>query len=327
MALPVLTKTWQISPNNTITSAGSVLLTDSRVWWTIKEQLIGFGTLPWTVRGSSNGTTAGMDAVDRWVTETDIVKNFAGSAHSWIVLRQTGIATNFEICIDANHSAGWLGTFVVSPSAGFTGGSTTARPTATDEMILLNTTTWGSQFDGQHQIHAWQSTDGASTIVQVWRSGTNQSLFLLLCKPNDPVTGWSNPSFSAVVANNGNAIAAPYSTFWTSSGAGPVRGRAPSGIIFINFGGEAITNAGNPAAISLNAASTFSGEWPFFPIGGSTFTSPNNSRLGVVPDLWWKANAINDGDTFPNNPSVRQFVAAGGFIFPWLGDATQMLLV
>jgi len=327
MALPTLSKTWQISANNTVTAQGTAAATDQYIWWVIKNLLIGFGTLPWVVRGSSNSSTAGLDAVDRWTTSANIVKATSGSPHSWIVLRQTGIATNFELCIDANHPVAYIGSIIVSPSAGFTGGTTTARPTATDEIVLISTTTWSSNADTQHQVHAWQSTDGACTIVQVWRGGSAQPTFLMFVKPNDPPTGWSNPSLSVALGNNGGGISAPLTTFWASAGSPPVRARGSVGTINVNFGGEAATTGGNLAVISMNAASAFSGEWPFYPVGATTFTSPDTSRLGVVPDLWWKANAVLDGDTFPNNASTRQFVAAGGFIFPWLGDSTQMLLV
>src|SRR5574338_1505169 len=101
MALPTLIKTWQIVRNVSIPSLGSTLAHSRRIWKTIKDQMIGFGSNPWTVRGSSNSVAAGMDSVDRWAADANLV--WGGGTHSWIVLRQNQIATNYEVCIDLNN--------------------------------------------------------------------------------------------------------------------------------------------------------------------------------------------------------------------------------
>lgn len=86
----------------------------------------------WTVVGSSNGSAAGLDAVDRWGSSfnaANIVRNTNGNAHSWIVLRNA--ANGYDICIDMNSvSNGQFALTAVKTSQGFTGGTTTSRPQA-----------------------------------------------------------------------------------------------------------------------------------------------------------------------------------------------------
>ncbi len=325
MGLPTLVKTWQFAVNQTVAAQGSGVATDQAILYAVKNILSGFGTLPWTVRGSSNSSAAAMDATDRWTSAAAVVK--AGGAHSWIVLRQTGIATNFELCLDCNSGAGGSITVVISPSAGFTGGSTTARPTATDEIVLINSTTWCSGQDVQHQIHAMQSTDGQCTRLQIWRGGTNQCTFWLFDKPNNPPAGWTNPSVSIALGTS-SGIVSSYSNLQGSSNFRG-RGSATFNMFATGENAQAVGNSIVAADASLGLGSVpndFDAAWPFYPIGIGSSQASHRGRHGSLFDLWWRPNAVNDADTFPNNAATRQFVAMANLIHPWVGDSTVPLL-
>ena len=88
----------------------------------------------WTVRQSCDGAVAGAagDGVDRWTstfTPSKLVRAASGSAHSWMVLRNAAAA--LECCIALNSATDGAGAVVFARvSAPFSGGSTTARPTA-----------------------------------------------------------------------------------------------------------------------------------------------------------------------------------------------------
>jgi len=202
MALPTLTKTWQHNVNNAIAALGSALADNRRLLRSIKNALVGFGTNPWTVRYSSSSAVAGTagDGVDRWSADSDLVWAAAASAHSWIVLRQTGIATNYEVCfsLEGASATGVAMLAVVSFSAGFTGGSTTARPTATDEQIFTLTNWSGNGADVASRWSVMQSTDGQCTRVLVCISGS-VTLYWIMDRPANPSTGWANPSVSFFV--------------------------------------------------------------------------------------------------------------------------------
>lgn len=321
MALPTLVKTWQHSINQTVAAQGSVVATEKRLIRTIKNLLIGFATNPWTVRGSGNATTGAMDAVDRWTADSDITKAAGGSPHSWIVLRQTGIAANFEVCLDMNISSQGLMSVIVSPSAGFTGGSNTARPTATDEIVLISAATWFSAVDTQHQIHAQQSTDGQCTRLQVWRGSTNQCTFWLFDKPQNTPTGWTNPSISLAVGAT-TSLAMTYGTLITAITKG--RGSATFSL-FWTAEGASSTLLANLADVG-SVANDFDANWPVFPIGIASTQLSHKGRHGTITDLWWSPNGIASADTLPNNAGTRDFAVLGNLIFPWTGDATTPLL-
>lgn len=147
MSIPVLVDTWwtrgEVSYPDTSTAQQ---ICQSHLWM-IKEALLDTlaggstsgtraGASVWTVEGSSNSTTAAMDGVDRWgasFTPANIVRAPSGSPHSWIVLRNTTLGVWF--CIDYASSSDTTCVFTYSRSA-FTGGSTTAKPTATNETSI-----------------------------------------------------------------------------------------------------------------------------------------------------------------------------------------------
>lgn len=329
--LPTLAKTWQFSINQKVDAQGSIAATEKRLIRTIKNLMKGFGTNPWTCSGSSNSSTAGMDGVDRWTTDADITKAAAASPHSWIVLRQTGIATNYEFCFDALASAG-SATIVVSPSAGFTGGTTSARPTATDEIILISNTTWFSVLDTIHQIHAMQSTDGQCTRIQVWRGGVQQCLFWLFDKPQNPVSGWTNPSLSLALATGAASAAGGYASDYAnirSSKNIKGRGSATFGMVMTGEWHGILQSTTTLLAESLAVGvvpNQFDGYWDFYSVGVASDDVSHRGRHASIFDLWLGEIGMNDGDTFPSNASTKQFINLGRIILPWVGDSTIALL-
>jgi hypothetical protein len=139
-----------------MTSAATML---KSVLWGLKAALKGeitggtlgpAGSIPsgarWTVYYSCDGTTAGTanDGVDRWgggtYDGTKIVRASSG-AHSWMVLKSpTALATGgpYYLIIDYLSAADHQCIFVLSKAAP-TGGTTSARPTSTDETALAAT--------------------------------------------------------------------------------------------------------------------------------------------------------------------------------------------
>jgi hypothetical protein len=305
MALPTLVKTWQFNANNAIAALGSAANDNRRMWRSIKDALIGFPTNPWTVRYSCGGGVAGSagDGVDRWTVDTNIVAGNEGASHSWIVLRQTGIATNYEICISintANANVAVLSIYV-SPSAGFTGGSTTATPTATDQVTLFTNGGYGLSSDLAARWSAMQSTDGQCTRVWTANSG-NIGFVWAFEKPANPTTGWSNPS----VAFATTAAPGLLST-------GVFKHGSLSGTMAMGVESIAVTTIANE----------ISGEWPMVPIGLNSSTVGARGRQGSLQDMWWGSANVASGDTYPNDAS-NQFVQIGNLILPWNGGGVNL---
>lgn len=317
MSLPTLDKTWQFSGNNAVAAQGTALATNRRILRTIKNLLLAFGTLPWTTRYSCDSAVAGAagDGVDRWDSDTDLVWNAAGSAHSWYVLQQANVTATFQVLIslEGASAAGSLLTCYFSPSAGFTGGTTTARPTATDEVQVLNGASWGGagSADSNVIIDAMQSTDGQCTRVVVCRLSA-ATTFMAFDRPKNPVTGWSNPSVGIWLGRDA-ANAFTYADL-TAVALVKLRLGTTNTSAFCTqeaFGSTVIGNA----AVGANEVS---GDFPMLPVGIWCNNAPVRGRQGEFFDLWmgYTTNAV--GDTYPND-ATRQFTQWGAPITAWDG--------
>lgn len=135
---------WQESLNNVAADSTSVANNGKSFLWFLKEFLKGGTVLTpptlglWTVDYSCDSVTAGTagDAVDRWTTFANIIRAVAGVAHSWMVLKSpTGLCGNgpYYCILDASGSSDTLFLNLIFSKTAPTGGTTTARPTASDE--------------------------------------------------------------------------------------------------------------------------------------------------------------------------------------------------
>ena len=175
MALPTLIKIYEFDVNNRILLTGNELSLHQNTLFAIKQMLTGYTTLPWTVAGSSNAVVGAMDATDRWTVATDLV--WATGTRSWIVLENT---LGVQLCIDLNKSASTpqQATILGSLTGAFTGGSNTARPTATDEFQCNTKTTTGYWMGGDNVgstdkvIHGLHATDGTVDRIFIFHAGT-----------------------------------------------------------------------------------------------------------------------------------------------------------
>lgn len=166
-------KTWQTALNQTPSDNTTVLgLARSYLWFVkafLKGEVGGATAGLWTCVGSSDAVTAGMDGTDRWGATYDgtkIVRASGAVAHSWIVLRSPNFtaggitAVPFYMTIDYSGTLDYQTVFVFSKAAP-TGGTITARPTATDEWA--HTAAQGQVNDnttGAFKFNGWLATDG-----------------------------------------------------------------------------------------------------------------------------------------------------------------------
>lgn len=330
MALPTPSKTWQISKNlGPFTSLPSL----ERAW---KNALIGATLGAWTVVrscGRVGGTTWTAGAADYWATDNAIVHANAGSSHAWIVLKQTGIGSNFQICLDLQNNSGGSQSvhyLFVSPSAGFTGGTTTARPTATDEINCNAKGTgqpeWTNAQDltvAPARLNVFQSTDGECTRWSIWRNNY-QTCFAAVDKPRNPVVGWTTPWVLVIAppiyndGQSGNLVT--YAQLHDlADGRTYISNGSTRGLCYLTS--EAA--GGNNKAIGR--LMTFGGDldagaFPICPIGIYCETSGVRGRLGELYDLWWGSTILNDGDHYPAD-ATRLFVQLNDLVHAWGGGA------
>jgi hypothetical protein len=299
-ASPALT--WQHNLNQTQAAAAAYTTDDPALLLKIVNAMIGFGANPWTVLGSSDSSTAGLDSVNRWSSVGKLVWNNAASAHSWIVLKQTGLSTNAQLLISCEGGgAGATATLLVSfsPSAGFTGGTITARPTATDECIATPAGTaafgWVPSTNAASQfiVNVQQSTDGSFT--RMWISYSNLCIaywhFAKLANADTGVTYGIDCLLLGAGSFAEQVTAANLITTTTGNGrARPVSSNVATRLSVLSSGGS------NEGA-NMVAASVYSSKWPT--LAPWVVDVTNKAFLGSLPDTYIGSTTRVSADAYP----------------------------
>lgn len=313
MTLPTLEKTWQFNVNNFLANPGNDAATFRGLLLAIKNALVGFASAPWVVVSSSNSLQ--VSAGDLWLSKGSLV---TGNPRSWIVLEQAGISQHFQLCLELSHSSAYsYATIAVSPSVGFVGGTTSARPQAPDEIVLIDNTSWINENNSvATRWSALQTTDGSQTVI-VTCIGGGVKQYAIFGVPGDPVAGWSDPSFSFWRAQNPNA-----SELCAAAGYGKIRAANTIGdVTMMATGSQSAT--GPLDGTWANVANQITGEWPMFPITLGCVTNPIRGAHGRVIDLFLSSNGAFTGDRYPANPP-GQFAQFGSLIVPWNGGPVDL---
>lgn len=99
----------------------------------------------WTLEGSSNSITAGIDTTDRLhfagaFTDADWIRANAGTAHTWFVIKSPSAVLDgpWYFCFDYIGPTNDQTCTIAFSKNVFSGGSTTARPTSTNESVLTS---------------------------------------------------------------------------------------------------------------------------------------------------------------------------------------------
>lgn len=99
----------------------------------------------WTLEGSSNSTTAGIDTTDRLnfagsFTDSNWVRATAGTAHTWFVIKSPNTVLDgpWYFCFDYIGPSNDQTCSIIFSKNVFSGGSTTARPTSTNESVMTS---------------------------------------------------------------------------------------------------------------------------------------------------------------------------------------------
>ena len=138
MSAPTQVKDWTISANNRIVYPLASLTPIVDIMGAylrgVADFLLANG---YTCKGSSDGTTAAMDGVYRWLTDAD-AETRGGStvaAQSWVVLTD---GNGCDICIAYEGTNDGYARFSYSPSGAYVAaGTATFTPTAGDELIMM----------------------------------------------------------------------------------------------------------------------------------------------------------------------------------------------
>lgn len=275
---------------------------------------------PLTCAGSSDSVAAGMDGVNRWDADSDLVWAAGAAAHSWTVLQSVA---GWQILIDLNSATIASCRLHLSPYGQYTGGSTTVRPSAVDEIVVVNNVAWGlSLTNVANQYHLIVGGDGKSIRVHITRNSWSCGMWRVELAAS-PVTGWVNPVFAGTVSVS---TAAPTSTahgynvlttaHFQTTGSGTT-----SLFWTADASGGSATWEGQLTDVTLNP-NAFSGERPLYPIGLVSTTIGNSGSHGRVADTYMGplqagGGTIQDGSWYGETSGSYEWVSFGAVIEPW----------
>ncbi len=338
MVLPVLQKTWEIDANIAIADTQSST-NNKTLMFELVSSLVGFVNTPCTIWGSCNGaggagSFGNNDGINRWISVANLVWANPGSNHSWIVINFPGVGAKTSICIDLSvaSTATEVCTIIMSPGAGFglinggLDGTATARPTATDEIALVNNTSWGGQVSWTAQkLHLWHSTDGQCTRIAVARQG-NIALLAMIEKAKDiSVPAWDGVVGVWVCTSANNGTISTYDNLFNNSASYKIRFSGTNYGLY-----PSVERCWALGSNNMNSFFTFPldvfNEWPIFPLIGLWGSAiPVRVKFGNLYDFYYGAAllAVN-GDSYPSACS-NQFWQIGTVVLPGNGSALQVV--
>lgn len=197
--MTTLLGTYTYDWDRAIAAYSDTAVTGKAILWNLVHQLTGQlqgGTVPgaWTVAGSSDGSTAGMDGVDRWwnsgTFSASLIPHATGSsAHGWVVLQSpAALAPRIYLLFSYNNST-LNSTCPIARASftAFTGGSVTADPTSTAAFTIGTSAAtpagWlvSAGTAALHKTHLSLASDGAF-FWGASRAGASFRVSLAVCK-------------------------------------------------------------------------------------------------------------------------------------------------
>jgi hypothetical protein len=347
-------KIWQYCLNNHLADYSSVAALSKSNVLALKNGLMGNGVSflnqsgaaigspqgLWTMYASCDSVTAGTmnDGVDRIGADaTKLVRNTAGNAHSWFVLKSPLMSTptfqpgaNFYLIGDVAAAGDQLMINYYWSKSAPTGGSTTARPTATDEMGFSNTGTYQNDNTATNTWwHLMLTTEG-SFIYFAAKSGLGiphyGAVFLLL-SDTTAIEQYPIYAMNVYYAAGWGALGATWWFLWSNNATG--NGNWGNRI----YDGSALSTAGvaYPMRGSLNNSNWIdflnsgfttaqgdraTGKSPEFPMWAYTFTTNLYQYKGRIPDLMWGQSNLSPvvGCTDPLSGSPTSINMGGVWI-------------
>lgn len=274
------------------------------------------GSCNWTLAGSSDSLTAGIDATDRLnfagaFTDANWVRAGPGTAHTWFVLQSPAAVLDgpWYLCIDYSSFGDEYCHFVVSKQV-FSGGSITARPTSVNESVYSNAQFCSSTL-GAGKLHLNIDANGNFRFLRS-RNGTGYFDFYL--------------SLDSVVEFHPGDLARAFLTVaFTDSGRGALttsslaafKGVARDGVTPLTtstgFAYLTVSLSGNRMD-SFTAPNATDGTVDALPIAYiHDNTTSNKGIRGRFPDMWEIGAQVAVGSTFPSVGNVER-TAVGGWM-------------
>jgi hypothetical protein len=343
VALPTIELDWHCAVNNLQPSSSSSdhELVAREMLIAIKNRLKGGGS--WvdlnggavvpnpsifaTVKGSATHAVAALDGVDRWTNAAAVPD------YGWIVLVLPELGV--ELCWEKGlFGAPDYQLRVTMSAAGFSGGTTSSRPTAADEVTINAANDgWGAYGSGGFTnenaayFNVWAAPDGTAFRVAITSSrggSIGTSAVWLIERAGDPSPGWTVPVYALIDATPGSGDMPGSNSFSVSAG-GRCKALKPGGgtmqvghLIEGDVGGNA------QSCNLLGDALDLAAYPPLWPVGLVCTESGARGRHGYARDLWWGRSTADTGDNLRtgdayDGPALTQYrvVHFGRLVMPW----------
>jgi len=328
MAFPPIQKTWTISPNNAIADL-TLLAMMANYLLQVANFLLANG---YTCKGSSNGVTGAMDAVNRWVTVADTAIRGANvtTAQSWMVLTD---GNGCDLCLAYEGASDSIARISYSPGGLYVAAATgTHTPTATDELIMASAT-------------SVIGTTAATTprVLFMWADSEAKlcRCLLTLDTANAP-TGitWGlelldstlqdraiSPSVWGFAYTSGEFQISNITTGFAGAFSQSVRGgRSRVNASALNLTGGSYQFISSWQAIQTSTQTELQGTSGYPIWGPLRVGSATAGFTGLTANLidWWSCRAGAPaicGDTY-DNLNYMAVGTAGGLLWPWDGVTT-----
>ena len=280
----------------------------------IKEFLVGLG---WTVEGSGDTSTGGMDAVDRITTSGDFTED------AWICLQSphASASDRVQIIFRQDNINGNNCQYFYNPTADYTGGGASTLPTSpagTSRQVVVGNLV--DSFGNRQAIigddappYGWAARKyvagspddnrGAWAFIPLEQSPTN---------PGKPYVAWGSPAlggFEEGSLNNADVNAGGP----TGLAEGRLPPQLPSGV------GAALYEVDSVTAAPNGMETSESGE--DFGVPMAFFTKPPLCQyVGFSTFMQWTGNGRASMSTFNN----RTRIVFDDVTFPWDGSTVPL---
>ncbi len=332
MGLPTITQTWTISFNNRFVFLTTSVVKDVMAAYMVSLKNFLKTTMGFTVKGSSDGTTGGMDGVDRItsVSAWQVRSALNTSAPcSWIVLTDgAGIdwlwayySSSDDACVLA-HSQG--GQYLAQSTA-------TWIPQATDQCFDAASGTWVNSSLSLDRVWThWATSDKKMWRSSVYRGGGLVALF----RGEKFVSSLVSPAtFTEAVGGGTVGAVKCYTTGWSYNNSYSVT--SIGSLCRVHCAGQDINctaTEGAEAPGGGNSATNYGFLYPalqggtgviMVPMTLGSITGSVDGKLGNVIDLWLclTNTTLTLGDSFGN---LQFTVPTGNWVFP--GDGATVLV-
>ncbi len=291
-------KTWTTSWNDS-------LFTDSDMWvrykhWAfwIKDSLTR-SSVPqsgrWTVVGSSDGATGGMDGVDRWGGTFDVSKfvvgNDHGSAHSWVALKSPDGLGPVYLTLTFNR-VGYNPSFNVLYTHTLpTGGSETDDPVLTDYHVAVPESV--SYYRTSMRAHIAIAADGS--FFQATSSDGDEYFSSYLCVTNLVETRSGDTSCKTVFSYKQDVNYGGITNTQAWGGFNNAGAPIVCGLVVPWVGDTLVLHA------TMDMVENKYLDWPVY----LYVTSPGQTSIkGRIPDIRFALGNLPNGATQPNSGAV-----------------------